>query len=260
MLGVLPLTVSAQKGVYLGLSGNAGSTFVANQNLYGIKWYDIGKFDPAHQFTVGYGATAKVGYNFSPPMGLLLEIGYQHRGQNYNDEDSKEVIHKKSIDLNYLTTGIYYRYTSIFKKNYYKQNQKIRLAVVVGPQFNVLLAANQTYGLENDILELLNLPIDLDDLPYPSNNPPVWSSDYDFSTEDDDKALFKNFNIGLLARVGVDIYPKSWFFISPTITTYLSITDINNSNYTKHSGYGTSRALDVGFDLGIGFYIEGKSN
>jgi hypothetical protein len=256
-LSIFPSIIKAQKGLYMGVSANAGTAIIANQNLYGVKWYGIGKFDPAHQFTVGYGATAKIGYNFSPPMGLLLEVGYQHRGQKYEDVDSKDITHKKEVDLEYFTTGIYFRYTSIFKKNYYKKEQKVRLAVVVGPQFSTLLKANQTYGLENDVLDLIDLPIDLSDLPYPSNSP-FWSSDYNFEVDDNDKELFKNFNIGLLARVGVDIYPKPWFFISPTISTFISVTDINSSKYTQHSGYGTSRIADIGFDLGVGFYIDSK--
>ncbi len=116
----------AQKGFYSGFSANVGSTTVANQNIYGVKWSGLGTFDPAHKFTVGYGFTGKIGYNITPPIGFLAEIGYQKRGQNYEDTDSKETTHSKSIDLNYITTGLYFRYTSIFKKNYYKKEQKVR--------------------------------------------------------------------------------------------------------------------------------------
>ena len=262
VLFVLTISINGfgQKGFYAGFSGNAGISAIGNQNLYGLKWSYLNNdktFDPAYKLTLGYGANAKIGYNFSPPLGMQFELGYQKRGQNYEDTDGKDVTHTKDISLNYITTGVYFRYTSIFRKNFYKREQKVRLAITVGPQINVLVSADQTYSLSGEIIDAFGL--DLNDIDYPSNNPPQWTSDYNFTSTDNDKELFRNVDIGLLARVGVDFYPKKWFFISPTLTSYLSLTDINNKDYTQHSGYGQSRNFSVGFELGIGFYVNKKS-
>ncbi|MCB0503763.1 MAG: outer membrane beta-barrel protein [Bacteroidetes bacterium] len=246
-----------QKGLYVGFAGNVGISAIGNQNLYGMKWNYLNKdksFDPAYKITMGYGANAKLGYNFTPPIGMQLEVGYQSRGQKYEDTDGRDVTHTKDISLNYITTGVYFRYTSIFRRNYYKKEQKVRLAITVGPQFNVLLSADQTYSLSGEVLNVLGL--DLTDIDYPSSNPPAWTSDYNFSNDADDKALFRNYDIGLLARIGVDFYPKKWFFISPTITSYLSLTDINDKDFSVHSGYGQSRNFSMGFELGFGFYMN----
>lgn len=259
ILGVLSLNCYAQKGFYAGFSGNVGTSIVANQNLYGVKFQYLNKdktFDPAHKLTIGYGGLAKIGYNFSPPIGLQFELGYQSRGQNYDDTDGQNVNHQKEIKLNYITTGVYFRYTSIFRKNFYKKEQKVRLALTIGPQFNVLVGASQQYSLYGDNFSTFNLDYENIDYPAPAPDLPFWTSPYNFTTEDDDKKLYKSLDVGILGRIGVDIYPKPWFFISPTITSYLSLTDINAEEYTTHSGYGASRNIAVGFEIGFGFYVN----
>lgn len=258
LLCLLPILGFAQKGFYGGFAANGGTSVIFNQNLYGVKFLYLTSndktFDPAHKLTIGYGATGKIGYNFIPPLGLQLEVGYQSAGQKYEDTDGRDVLHKKDIHLSYITTGVYLRYTSIFRKNYYKQNQKVRLALTIGPRINILVNANQTYSLESEIANLLDL--DLVDIAYPASNTPFYSTDYSFGKNEDDKNLFKNLDVGLLAKIGVDIYPKKWFFISPTLVSYLSFTDINNKNFTSHRGYGQSRNFSIGFEIGVGFYFD----
>ena len=257
LLAALTQNSYAQKGFYAGFSGNLGTTYVVNHNLYGIKWGHLNKdktFDPAHKTAIGYGGTAKVGYNFIPPLGIQGEVGYQARGEKYEDTDGSDFTHHKDIELNYITVGVYLRYTSIFKKNFYKKEQKVRLALTIGPQINVLFSAKQEYSVTGEAIDLLNL--NFENIDYPSNNSPAWTSDYSFTTEQNDKALFKNYDIGLLSRIGVDIYPKPWFFISPTLTSYFGITDVNDKKYTEHSGYGQSRNFAIGVELGFGFYVN----
>ena len=248
------VNVHAQKGLYLGFATNVTSSSVLNQNTYGVKWHlgNDRNFELAYAPTIGYGGSFKVGYNFKEQLGLEWQAGYQAGGMNYKDKDQNKVIHRKSISTDYVTIGMAFRYTSIFRKNHYKQEQKVRLAVVVGPQIGILTRAALEYSLE---ATLIDLAFNDAELMYP-NEFAIYNEAFYTQPISDDKDLFKSIEAGVLVQVGIDIYPKKWFYISPVATTYFGITDINADAFTKHSGYGASRHFNFGLNLSMGFYIN----
>lgn len=249
----------AQKGFYVGFSGNATTTFVLNQNTYGVRWNfpNSRDFQLAYKPTIGFGGALKLGYNFKPQWGLEWHTGYQSGGLDFKDEDRNGVTHRRSIGVDYITFAMPFRYTSIFKKNKYKQEQKVRLAVVVGPQFGVLVSGNLEYTIELDGTkledEVLNYPNDYVII----EEVPVYAETfYEVDPEANDKDYYNSFDFGILAQAGLDIYPKPWFYISPVITSYIGVTDVNAKAFRKHSGYGPSRNFNIGLNLSMGFYIN----
>ncbi len=245
----------AQKGFYLGISGNVGASFVANQNTYGVKWdlQGIRDFQLAYNANAGFGGGLKFGYNFKPQLGVQLDIGYQKGGMSYEDIDANDIMHRKEISQNYITIRPAIRYTSILKKNYYKQNQKVRIAILFGPQIGILTKGEMKYELT-----LEGLPdIDDDILNYPFNDnfPEPYGEPFYIDNSDKDKDFFNTIDFGFALQFGIDIYPVDWLFISPKINTYLGVVDVNAKEYREHSGYGASKNFSAGFDLSVGFYI-----
>ena len=256
-MGLLLSTGSsfAQKGFYLGVSGNLGASFVANQNTYGIKWNLLGvrDFELAYKSNLGFGGGLKLGYNFKPQLGFQFDIGYQKGGMRYKDTDRNNVLHTKEISQSYITIRPAFRYSSIFRKNFYKQDQKVRIAILFGPQIGILTNGTMKYDLEFEMLP------DIDDatLNYPFNNVYLDDGEEPFYTYtgQSDKDFFNNIDFGFALQFGVDIYPVDWLFISPKINSYLGLIDVNASEFREHSGYGAAKNLLVGFDLSFGFYI-----
>jgi hypothetical protein len=253
-LMLLQLPAHAQKGFYLGFAGNATSSLILNQNTYGVKWniQGIRNFELAYKATAGYGGAFKFGYNFKDQLGLEWLAGYQDMGMRYEDTTPNNVIHRKSIDLDYITIGMAFRYTSIFKKNRYKQEQKVRLAIVAGPLIGILVNAELLYSLE---AELIDIVLDDKDLAYPTEFSLVNEAFYTAEAEND-RDYFSPVEAGLQLQVGIDIYPRPWFYISPVVTGYIGLTDLNAKAYRNHSGYGASRHANVGLNLSMGFYIN----
>lgn len=253
---MIQLPAAGQEGFYLGFSGNFNASMLLNQNTYGVKWNVPGnrKFELAYKGTAGYGGGLKFGYNFRDQFGLEWQTGYQAMGMRYEDTDPNDVIHRKAIDIDYVTIGMAFRYTSIFARNRYKQEQKVRLAVVVGPQIGILTRAGLSYTLDAEPLDLF---FDDGSVDYPNQFTLYNEAYYDVNI-DDDKDFFSNVDAGLLVQVGVDIYPKPWFYISPVVSGYLGFTDINASDFRDHEGYGSTRNAYFGVNLSMGFYIREK--
>ena len=244
----------AQKGFYIGFAGNVNASLILNQNTYGVKWnLPVNRdFELAYDATLGFGGNAKFGYNFKEQIGLEWHAGYQAMGMNYFDEDQNMVVHDKSISLDYVTIAMAFRYTSIFKKNRYKREQKVRLAIVAGPQFGILTRASLNYTLES---EFLGLTFDDDGVNYPfAFN--LYNETFYTTPVSNDRDFFSTIDAGILFQVGIDIYPKPWFYIAPVITSYIGLTDINASAFRQHSGYAATRNAFIGLNLGMGFYIN----
>ena len=248
----------AQKGFYMGFAGNATASFILNQNTYGIK-FNFPKerdFQLAYKATVGYGGSLKIGYHFSQQWGIEVHAGYQSAGLNYEDTDQNNVVHRRTSEVDYITFAIPFRYTSIFDRNKFKQEQKVRLGVIIGPQFGILVNGTLEYSLQ-----LEDLVFDDEELDYPNDYlilPEISIYDEVFyeTGDQDDKDFYNSFDMGLLIQVGVDIYPKKWFYIQPMITSYIGLTDMNADAYRLHENYGASRNFNIGLTLGMGFYIN----
>lgn len=238
----------------MGFGGHVGASFIFGQNTYDVKWKVPGvrEFELAYDGTLSYSGGGVVGYNFKPQFGLEWQAGYATAGMKYEDTDRNGVIHRKQVDLRYATIGMAVRYSAIFKKNRYKQKQKVRLAIVAGPRIGIRTKGSLTYSLE--------LPgvITVDDaqLNYPYEFPDYNDSDVYTNPTGSDDAFFNKIDVGLVVRVGVDIFPSEYFYISPAVTGYLGIADINASEFRIHDGYGASHTGDIGFQCTMGFYLS----
>jgi len=252
-----------QEGFYLGFQGNVGASIIMNQNTYGVKWNLAGQadrsFELAYKTTLGYGGKLKMGYGITPQLGFELHLGYQDRGMKYEDTDNNDIIHRKHVDLDYFTIAVPFRYTSIFKKNKYKQFQRVRLAIMVGPQIDILTGAKLEYELESEFLEL-SFSDEQVNYPYPVELVEGFGAyldqEYYQDITNNDKNYFSTTQLGILFNVGIDIYPNEWFYISPVITSYVGITDMNHKNYRKHENYAAGRNASIGLGVSFGFYIN----
>ncbi|MCP4122685.1 MAG: PorT family protein [Bacteroidetes bacterium] len=257
------LNSKAQEGFYLGFSGNVGSSIILNQNTYGVQWNLSGmadrNFELGYKTSVGYGGGIKLGYGITGQLGFEFHLGYQDRGMRYEDTDNNDIIHRKHVDVDYLTIAVPFRYTSIFKKNKYKQFQRVRLAIVVGPQIDILTAAKLEYELESEFLEI-SFTDDQVNYPFPVELVDGFGTYFDQDDYSDitnnDKDYFATAQFGFLFNVGVDIYPNDWLYISPVITSYLGITDMNAKAYRKHDSYASGRNASIGLGISMGFYIN----
>lgn len=256
----------AQEGFYLGVTGNVGASMVTNQNDYGVLWNVPGKrdFELAYRGTIGYGGGLKFGYNFAPQFGMELHLGYQDRGMRYRDTDVNDVTHRRTTDADYVYFALPFRYTSILKRNRFKQFQRVRLAIVAGPQIGILAGGGLEYTLETDgdfpLVPNSTFDDETVNFPFPSSSlvegfPPYYEAFYTNQPESD-RDLYSTVDFGLMFMIGVDIYATEWFYISPGITGYLGVTDINAKAYRDHSGYSASRHAAIGFGLSVGFYLS----
>ena len=129
----------------------------------------------------------------------------------YEDTDRFNIIHRKEADLSYVTLAPVFRYTSIFKKNRYKQHQVVRLALVFGPQIGILTNGSLEYSLE-----LTPIIVNDETLNYPYETI-YYENEFYTDMGGKDKDFFNNIDFGFTLQAGIDIYPKPWFYISPTI-------------------------------------------
>jgi len=121
----------AQKGLYIGVAGTGQSTWITNQENYGLKPLD-------YVSTFGAGVNLNLGYDLTNHIGLKIEIGYDQIGQKYSKTRSDSVF-SRNVKLNYLSIPVMFKYRTggAIAKFYF----------AIGPQFNMLLSANQTYQM-----------------------------------------------------------------------------------------------------------------
>ena len=79
LLALLLLTsipALAQKGLYFGIAGTVQSTWITNQENYGLHPLD-------YNSTFGGSGNLNIGYDFTNHLGIKIEIGYGKFGQKY---------------------------------------------------------------------------------------------------------------------------------------------------------------------------------
>jgi hypothetical protein len=229
--------VNAQKAgkFELGLQGGVSSTWIINQNNYGLPELDYDSY-------VGNGFNLQLGYNINNEMGVFTEVGFTKQGQKYKgDMNQYDVVYRK-IDMNYLNIPLFFKYT------YGETRARFRL--LVGPQFSFLQKAEQEYTLDgknaSDELAKIN---DLDGVEFDPGAKDITDR-------------YNSMDIMAVLDLGADIFLiGEMLYLSVGGRFYYGFNDINAGNYQLKNiddNYDPSHNGGGGLYLGIHYVIGGK--
>jgi opacity protein-like surface antigen len=226
-------TAVAQKQLYFGLQGTGLSTWVTNAQNYG-------RPDMDYVATFGGGGNVTIGYDFSKNIGLQLQFGYEKLGQKFKDTQVKNDTtyqYTRNIKLNYLQLPLLFKYRT--------NGEAARFYVMVGPQFNFLLSANQTY-YKNDVKieDQYQNPI---------------TSEWVKLGEEDITTYYTSYDIFARLDFGADITVAKNLFITTGISLAYGLTDINATDWrNKNSSgdYNPSHNIAIGFNVGINYCLD----
>lgn len=232
-------SVQAQMGFYGAIGGNFNLSYVTPQNTYGV---DNAELD--YGFESGYGGGLRLGYNWHEMFGVGIEAGYLSGGQQYRDRivlgpGQPRLTHDKLVRLNYVTIAPLFRIAPKLEKNVYKEVQKMKFVMAIGPQIGILTGANVEYQIDGK------------EVPYPLS-----ITSYDATT--DDKTLFEKLSVGLLLDLGFDWYISDRFYINPGFRGQITLTDINSKDYRKHDSYKASHLFMAGLQVSAGYFFVRK--
>jgi hypothetical protein len=222
----------AQKQLYFGLQGTAMNTWITNQNNY-----DSTRADMTYAATFGGGGNVNIGFDFNKHIGLLLQFGYAKLGQK-----SKQTIgdtnYTRNIKLNYLQIPLLFKYRS--------NGEVAQFYLMVGPQFNFLLSAEQEY-YKNDASFNDESTIN------PKTHKPI------FLGESNITERYTTYDILARLDLGVDIKLMKFLFLNTGLTFAYGLTDINASDFriNNDSGnYNPSHNIAIGFNVGINYCLN----
>ncbi len=225
-------TVMSQKQLYIGAGGTGLSTWITNQNNYGL-------FEMDYAMTFGLGGNFNIGYDFTKNIGLKLEVGYTKLGQNYKD-NINDTAYIRHIRLDYIQIPLLFK----FKTN----GEVARFYLLVGPQFGLLLNAKQTY-LKNDE-------------PWEKNIKDLKENTYKIS-EETITNRFTSFDIFARLDLGVDITLVQNLILNAGISLNYGLTDINATDWRikNNSGeYKASHNIYGGFNVGLCYVFDFGKN
>lgn len=219
----------AQKSLYFGLGGTFLSSVITNQNNYGLP------FEMDYSVTFGGSGNLNVGFDFNNNIGLKLELGYAKLGQNYTD-NYKDTAYARNIALKYLQIPLLFKYRT--------NGDVARFYVAAGPQFNLLLSADQEYYKQE---EFWNDTI--------SGN---WSQPQLIG----EKTVTDRYNsLDIMGRLdfGVDIAFTDYLFMNVGLTMAYGFMDINASDWQiadySSGDYNPSHNIYGGLNIGLNYRI-----
>jgi len=218
-----------QKQFYFGVGGMGLNTWVTNQNNYGLP------FEMDYAITIGGGANANIGFDFSKHVGLKIEVGFERLGQTYKDDLFNDTTYTRNVSLNYLEVPLLFKYRT--------SGKIVRFCVLAGPQFNFLMSAKQKYYKYGKI-----------------------DTDYIFDKDDkpvkigEETITDRYTSLDILGRLdlGVDITLVKNLFLNAGLTMAYGFLDVNATNMriADHTGnYNASHNILVGINFGINYAI-----
>ncbi|MGA2824112.1 MAG: porin family protein [Bacteroidales bacterium] len=218
----------AQKGLYFGIAGTVQSTLITNQNNYGLPEMD-------YKTTFGGAANLNVGFDFTNHLGIKIELGYGKYGQKYTDTRDSSTF-DRNIKLNCLTIPIMLKYRT--------GGPIIKFYIAIGPQFNMLMAAKQTYNKNGfPYME------DVDDT--------ITHSTFKVGQEEI-KERFSSMDVLARMDLGLDITLVKHLMIEFGIKFGYGLMDLNATDYhiKDHSGaYHPSHNVFGGLTLGLNYRL-----
>jgi len=217
----------AQKGLYFGLAGTIQSTWVTNQNNYGL---------PEMDYKTAYGGAANLnlGYDFTNHLGVKIEVGYGKFGQKYTDKMGDSTF-SREIKMNHLMIPILLKYRT--------GGSIAKFYVAIGPQFDMLLSANQSYIMNGKNYE--------DSLETVSGKTFVVG-------QEEIKERFSSMDVFVRMDLGVDITVVKHLMIEFGIKFGYGLMDLNSTDYRlkDHSGtYHPSHNVFGGLTLGLNYRL-----
>ena len=219
----------AQKQLYFGGQGTGYSTWVTDLN-------NFGRPDMDYVATFGGGGNLYVGFDFSKNFGLILMPGFQKLGQKSKDV-LNDTTYARNVKLNYIQLPLMFKFRT--------SGEVGRFYVMLGPQFNFLMSANQTY-YKNDISYEEQI-----------NNPLTGKM-----IKLGEETITDRYNsLDILARLdlGAEISLTDNLFINMGLSFAYGLTDINAPDYQIPNSSGTynpSHNIAVGFNVGINYALD----
>jgi hypothetical protein len=218
----------AQKGLYFGVAGTIQNTWIINQNNYG-------RSNMNEQVTMGGAANINLGYDFTNHLGIKIEVGYGKLGQKYTDKVGDSSF-TREVKMNHLMIPILLKYRT--------GGAIAKFYVAIGPQFDMLLSAKQSYILNGknfeDTLETV--------------------SGEKFSVgQEEMKERFSSMDVFARMDLGIDITLVKHILIECGLKLGYGLMDLNSADYrlkNPSSGkYSPSHNVFGGLTLGINYRL-----
>jgi len=224
----------AQKGFYFGFAVTGQSTWITNQNNYGLKEMDL-------KSTFGIGYNVNIGFDFTNHIGLKTEIGMARYGQKYTDSrDSSQYDtggeFDRDVQLNYLTIPIMFKYRL--------GGPIAKFYVAVGPQFNMLMSAKQTYSRNGK-----PFLVEIND---------TLSGKTFLAGKEEIKERFAGSDIMARVDLGMDITVVKHLIIEIGVKLQYGLMDLNSADFRlkDNSGnYAASHNIAGGLTIGVNYHL-----
>jgi hypothetical protein len=217
----------AQIGLYFGLAGTVQSTWITNQNNYGLP-------DMDYLSTFGGGINLNAGYDFTNHLGMKIEFGYGKFGQRSSDYRVDSTFTRDS-KLNYLMIPILFKYRT--------EGNIAKFYVAIGPQFNILLSANQKYLLNS--------------YSYKDTLESVSGEKFQVGNEEI-KERFSAMDIIARLDLGLNFTITKHIFVEVGLKLGYGLIDLNATDYRlkDHSGaYHPSHNVFGGLTAGLNYHL-----
>ena len=226
MLASIPAL--AQKGLYLGAAVTEQSTWITNQNNYGLREMD-------YSMTWGLGYNLNIGWDFNDHIGVKVELGSAQFGQNYTDQLGDSAI-TRDVKMTHFQIPVMFKYRL--------GGKVVKFYIAAGPQFDFLSSAKQDYAINgiayNDTL--VNMGGE-------SFNP----------GSEDIKERFTSMDVFVRMDLGVEFMVINHLMIDFGLKTGYGLMDINATDYQmpdRSSGtYHPSHDVFAGLTLGVNWHF-----
>jgi hypothetical protein len=220
---------SAQSKFTVGASGGVINPWMTNQNNYGLD------FEMDYAPKVGGNGQIVLGYQFNKHVGVEAGIGYALLGQKYKDTHNGND-YQRNVSLGYLQIPLLFKFRS--------GGEFARFCGAVGPQFNFLMSAKQTYTKNG---------VTYDSVLYTINHK-------EFKVGDEEiKDRYESMDIMVRLDLGVEFSLTDNLLLNFGMTSAYGLMDVNAADYRlpDHSSgeYHASHNLYGGFNAGIHYAI-----
>ncbi|MCB0706956.1 MAG: outer membrane beta-barrel protein [Saprospiraceae bacterium] len=245
---LLMLTAANVQGqLFLELDGTYLAPIALNQDNYGFSEMD-------YAYRSGYQGGLGIGYGFGLVHHVQVGIYYSAQGVDYANT-FKEVLHEKSVKLDYLHIPVLYRLVS---SDVSSGRIGTRFSLAVGPYFGILLNSNIDWALDGDAVSMAQFHMSQNRNPNIAEIKTMLGAD---GNPEDYSTLFESLDIGLTGSLGVRSYFTEELFLNAEVIAGFGFQDINSEpwRYDNSQGeYKKTQNLFGGIRIGLGYFFSGK--